>query len=126
MVTHLDESPRTVPTDSPETCILSKQPTSCPCLKSCAGASPEEILITKSEFVLGRLSERVDYVMRDNAIGKMHAEIISRDGEYFVRDLNSRNGTFINGQKIISNNDYKICPNDLISFANSNYVFIVI
>jgi len=67
----------------------------------------------------------VDYISQNNAVGKVHAEIISRDGRYFVKDLNSKNGTFVNGVRIAANTEYEIKNNDKITFANSEYVFII-
>jgi len=42
-----------------------------------------------------------------------------------VKDLNSKNGTFVNGVRIAANTEYEIKNNDKITFANSEYVFII-
>ena len=52
---------------------------------------------------IGR-SESLNCVHIDNsAISKKHCSIILKNGKYFVIDLNSRNGTFVNNKKIESN-----------------------
>ena len=38
----------------------------------------------------------------DNTASRMHAEVTCRDGQWFLNDLHSTNGTFLNGQKIAS------------------------
>lgn len=84
----------------------------------------EEIMISKPSFIIGRLKSQVDYVSQNNAVGKVHAELITKDGLYFIKDLNSRNGTFVNGTRLAANTEHEIMNNDKITFANSEYVFI--
>ena len=83
----------------------------------------EEIEIDKPEFVIGRLSDQVDFTCNNYAVGKIHAQIIIRNGNVYLKDLNSINGTFLNNIRIICNKECKIENNDIISFANSHYVF---
>lgn len=85
----------------------------------------EKIQISKSDFIIGRLKDQVDYPVKNNAIGKLHAQIIFRDNSYYIKDLNSRNGTFINGARINSNKEYEIRHNDRVTLANSDYIFII-
>lgn len=84
----------------------------------------EIINIDKCDFLIGRLQSHVDYVIKNNAVGKIHAQIISRDDKYYIKDLNSKNGTYINEERIVSNTEYEIKSGDRITFANSQYVFI--
>ncbi len=66
-------------------------------------------LLQKTEFVLegettvGR-SRRNDISIEDPGISRRHARLTTRGGEWFLWDLSSSNGTFVNGQKI------DICP----------------
>ena len=41
-------------------------------------------------------------VIKEDQASRQHAEIFSSDGKWTVRDLNSRNGTYINDQRIRS------------------------
>lgn len=104
-----------------ETCILGdfSNPSKTFILKSSNG---EEVIVNKNEFLIGRFKEQVDYVISNNTVGKVHAEIICREGKYFVKDLNSRNGTYINQQRIDSNKEYEINAGDKLSFSDSHYV----
>lgn len=80
-------------------------------------------LITE-DFLVGRLAEAVDYVCANSAIGKVHARISKKEDKFFVTDLNSRNGTFINDKRIDCNTEYALENKDRISFANEEYVFV--
>jgi pSer/pThr/pTyr-binding forkhead associated (FHA) protein len=53
------------------------------------GATPVEI---------GRAASGVS--LRDSEVSRRHARLESRDGIAFVVDLDSRNGTFLNGRRI--------------------------
>ena len=49
---------------------------------------------------LGRESARTDIAIPDEAISKKHARILCLDGRWYLEDLNSSNGTFIDGGRI--------------------------
>ncbi|PQQ67062.1 DUF6382 domain-containing protein [Acetivibrio saccincola] len=106
-----------------ETTLLTPYEISPPYLQSNRDGVIEEIKITKPEFLIGRLKGQVDYVTENKAIGKVHAKIIIRDGKYFLKDLNSKNGTYLNNERLNSNTEYEIKDNDVIVFANSEYIF---
>ncbi len=106
-----------------ETAILGRSQERHPYLKSVKDGVVEIISITKPSFVIGRLKDQVDFVSKNNAVGKVHAEIIIRDGLFYIKDLNSRNGTYINGERINSNTEYRIKNQDKITLANCEYIF---
>lgn len=95
-----------------------------PILKCKNAGEFEDILIDKPDFIIGRLADQVDHVCGSNAVGKVHSQIISREGICCIKDLNSKNGTFLNNSRIESNKEYEIRGGDLIAFANCEYVFI--
>lgn len=113
------------PEDYNRTMILNSKEKAFPYLEGKNNSSKEKIIINKPSFIIGRLPGKADYISKNNAVGKVHAEIICRDGRYFVKDLNSLNGTFINAKRLTGNMEYEIKNNDTITFANSEYVFII-
>lgn len=84
-------------------------------------AKQPEILVSKNNLVLGRHKKSVDVYLKDSSIGKYHAELIFDNDKYYVRDLNSLNGSYLNGEKISSYETKEIRHNDQIAFANINY-----
>jgi len=62
----------------------------------------------KKEIVIGRNAEN-DIVIENLAVSKMHARIVEQDGAYYIEDLNSTNGTYLNKIRItkkdLKNND---------------------
>ncbi len=62
----------------------------------------------KDSITFGR-AESNTVVLRDAKVSRQHAKIIQKGGEYILMDMNSSNGTFVNGERIeeyvLSNND---------------------
>lgn len=84
----------------------------------------EKILINKSNFRIGREKSYVDFCISDNtSVGRNHAEIIKKDGSFFIRDLKSLNFTMVNGEKISSTVEVELWDNDVISLANEEFEF---
>lgn len=52
------------------------------------------------EMTVGRGSACGVSLPADTFASALHARVFQRDGEYFVEDLGSTNGTFLNGQKV--------------------------
>ncbi|MCA9555687.1 MAG: FHA domain-containing protein, partial [Myxococcales bacterium] len=50
--------------------------------------------------VLGRERAKTDISLRDESISKRHARIFLDDGQWFLEDLNSSNGTYVDDQRI--------------------------
>jgi len=83
------------------------------------------INIDKAVFVVGKLKEQVDLVIVDKSVSRIHAEILAANGAYFLRDLNAKNGTYLNGERIGSNQRIPIKDGDVIRFANREYCFVL-
>jgi len=64
----------------------------------------------KNEIMIGRNAEN-DIVIENLAVSKQHARILNEDGKYFIEDLNSTNGTYLNKNRI-TKKDLK--SNDII------------
>lgn len=86
----------------------------------------EKIEITGTNFIVGKSPEYAKYVIRNNrAISRVHATFIIRNGTYYIADNDSKNGTFVNGQKIDFENMAELCDGDTIQLANEKFKFAV-
>ena len=83
-----------------------------------------QIPINKKDFKIGREEKYVDYVTSEPTVGRLHASIVlDEQGKIvFVRDANSKNGTFVNGEKIQSNINIQIKDGDVIRFGRDEYI----
>lgn len=82
------------------------------------GGISERVVVNKSSFKIGRMIGEVDLITESKAIGKIHCEIVKEDGKYYIVDLNSKNGTYLNGVRLKSNNRYHLNNGDNIKLAN--------
>lgn len=78
--------------------------------------------IKGDETIIGRLPE-CDVQLNTNTVSRKHAKVTREGGQYFVEDLGSGNGTFVNGQQIkervaISNQDRVKLGPMLLRFEN--------
>ena len=53
-------------------------------------------------------------IINHNSISRRHAEIIYRHGDYLIRDLGSKNGTFINEAPLAPGHVHVLKPRDRI------------
>jgi pSer/pThr/pTyr-binding forkhead associated (FHA) protein len=72
----------------------------------------------KLPAVIGRGAD-VDLAMADELISRRHAEIYENQGKLFVKDLGSRNGTFVNNRKILSNSPLE--PEELLTLGTITF-----
>lgn len=47
-----------------------------------------------------------------------------KGGAYYLADLNSRNGTSVNGQLLKTGEDYLLEDEDEVDFAQARYIFL--
>lgn len=59
----------------------------------------KEYILSTEPVVVGRENSN-DLVLKDPEVSRRHARITYQGGRYFVEDLNSTNGTFLNEQRL--------------------------
>lgn len=83
------------------------------------GGPLERVLVEKVPFTIGR-AETADHRVYSSPVSKLHASIVEVDGRYAVRDLQSTNGTFVNGARII---EQLLDDGDIIHLAHVEFCF---
>jgi len=85
----------------------------------------EEIHVNKDSFNIGK-GRSSDYVIAgNNAISRNHATIVTKDGKYFIIDNQSTNFTYINGVKILANEENEIKASDVIKLADEEFTMYI-
>ena len=82
------------------------------------------IYLEKDITVIGKLETAADAVINIPTVSRIHAKIRKREGAYYLADLNSRNGTSVNGQLLKTGEDYLLEDEDEVDFAQARYIFL--
>ncbi|NBI05857.1 FHA domain-containing protein [Senegalia massiliensis] len=82
----------------------------------------DEFYSLVSNVTIGR-SNGNKITIKDPYISKEHAQIIKDKDAYFLEDLNSANGTYVNNIKI--NNAIKLSSGDTITIGRINFLFVI-
>ena len=91
-------------------------------LKS-AGPGNQDIAITYTPFLIGKQEGLVDYVLDGDTISRIHAKIEKAGSDYCISDLNSTNGTYVNGRLLETNETVLLNQGDEIFIANFAFIF---
>lgn len=86
----------------------------------------QRYVLDKDCVVFGKDASSADYVLANDTISRAHAEIIRRNGGYYVTDLNSTNGTYINSKKLPKNTQIEVSNGDTVKFSNIELRFMII
>ncbi|MDO5047434.1 MAG: FHA domain-containing protein [Anaerococcus sp.] len=81
----------------------------------------QEFYFLASDNTIGR-DDRNSISIKDKFLSKFHARIVEDDGIYFLEDLKSANGTFLNNERIVDGIELK--TNDLISIGKLKFLFV--
>ena len=78
--------------------------------------------VTSNPFTIGK-SQTCNLVIADKVVSRHHAEVVQYGDKYFIKDLSSTNGTFINGNKLMADTDVELKDGQEIIFANKKFVY---
>ncbi len=77
---------------------------------------------TPEGFCFGRAAGN-DVQLLENGVSGIHAKIYGRDGAFFIEDMQSVNGVYINGQRIPANVPYQLKDQEVINILNYTITF---
>ena len=113
------------PPDYGETIVLSAGAVSGPA--SLVSKEPGElatIYLNEDLTVIGKLENACDAVISLPTVSRIHAKIRKREEVYYLTDMNSRNGTAVNGRLLRPEEEYQLEPEDEVDFAQARYIFL--
>lgn len=111
--------------DFGETVVLSAGVVSGPA--SLVSREPGElapIYLQEELTVIGKLENACDAVIDLPTVSRIHAKIRKREEEYYLSDMNSRNGTIVNGRLLLPEEEYRLQEEDEVDFAQARYIFL--
>src|SRR5262245_31095794 len=84
------------------------------------GLPPVSHVLKDETITIGRMKGNT-IVIDDSSISLMHAKITRKNGDFLLKDLNSTNGTSVNGQSI---GEVKLRDQDRVRFAEITCQFV--
>ncbi|MFP4498234.1 MAG: FHA domain-containing protein [Vulcanimicrobiota bacterium] len=88
-------------------------------LKPSGDANQAGFPLIRKLMTIGR-DVQSDILVNDISISKKHAQITALPGGFLLRDLDSRNGTFLNNERV---EESYLKDGDLITFGEAKFVF---
>ncbi len=79
--------------------------------------------LTKSPFLIGSLMYHTDFTVKDASVSRLHAEISYDEKGTVITDLNSTNGTYLNGELLVPKEKYSLNEGDTLVIGQVSYVF---
>lgn len=83
----------------------------------------ENIIISGYPFLLGKLESVVDEVIRNDTVSRIHAKILNKGDNYYISDLNSTNGTYLNEVCLEADEIAEMKIGDKIRMGEVEYYF---
>lgn len=81
----------------------------------------EKITIDVTPFTIGKDGTNMDFVLNNDSVSRHHATIIYENGNYFIMDNNSTNGTVIEGIRLQADEKGEIGNGYIISLGNESF-----
>lgn len=79
--------------------------------------------VNKSEFVIGKSATSVDGLIAfNNAVSRRHCKIVWQNNTYYIVDLGSANGTYVNKMKLSEQQYQPLNKGDIVRLANIEFV----
>lgn len=81
----------------------------------------EVIRLTKFPFYLGSAKEYADYVPLGEGVSRIHCCISKKENNFYLSDLNSTNGTYLNGKEVSTGKELLLSANDEIRVCSQEF-----
>lgn len=85
-----------------------------------------DIEITKNDFVIGKSVNYADGIISFNKmISRQHCKVTKIKNQYYISDLNSANGTYVNNIRLGQLEQRLLKNGDIIRLANSDFKVVI-
>ena len=80
-----------------------------------------DICLEDSPVYVGKIPGEADVILNAPTVSRIQARLETAGGKYYIRDMNSRNGTFCNGRRLDPQEQCEFRAGDRIRFAEIEY-----
>lgn len=96
----------------------------CQCILKGITKPKTTLQVQNFPYLVGSLEYAVDGYVDSSEVSHFHARMQKEGDEYYITDLVSESGTYVNGQRVASEIPQKLADGDRISFGNAEFAFV--
>lgn len=108
--------------DEPTVCLTQEEGTK-GILQYAGSGEVANIMLDHFPFIIGS-GEQADGKVLVHGVSRLHARITKEKEEYYIEDLNSMNGTWLNEQALVYRERERISMHDQIQLGREKFVFM--
>lgn len=83
----------------------------------------DNFMLEEALFLIGKDADKVQAIINADTVSRIHAKIYWKEDSYYIEDLNSTNGTYVNGKELFYKEPVRLQKEDRIFFATEEYLF---
>ena len=82
----------------------------------------QSIQVRQRKFIMGKNRQDTDYCITDNhTVSRTHAVLYEKNGSWYVDDLDSLNGTYVNGSRIVPGQAVRLKDGDELVLSDEPF-----
>lgn len=81
----------------------------------------EVVYLTKFPFYIGSVGKYADYVLNQSGVSRIHCCINKKEEEYLLSDLNSTNGTYLDGKEVLPGKEELLWSGAVLRVARTEF-----
>lgn len=91
----------------------------------CGSGRQADLILDHFPYLIGKSRQQADGIIEADTVSRLHARIHQENGEYLLEDMDSTNGTRINGTLLPARTPAVLKINDRIRFASEEFALQV-
>lgn len=80
-----------------------------------------EYEMEKFPFIVGKEKEKVNLFIKEHSASRIHARFIEREGDIYLEDLHSTNGTYVNDLLLEPHEPVRVKSGDILCFGKAEF-----
>lgn len=85
----------------------------------------DEFELEQNSIVIGKMEGKVDVVIKDPSVSRIHAKCEREGDRFFIEDLNTTNGTYLDNKRMVPYKMEEIFDGSRIRFGQVGYCVVI-